>query len=270
MNVLDYVLLGILAAFMVRGYMTGFFFQVLQIVGVVLAFFLAVKFHTDLAATRALSGAREHSQTAAQVISFLVIFFAVAAVASVFSSLLSGKARKKHLKSGDSLLGALLGLGKGVLLLGGVALGLQEWRLPRGAIAPLTAEERVDDWVTESVLVPRLTDGCLAIVAMIPQRSREEVARVYDKHRRILNFNPPPPEKVEAGAGALDGSPTEESRIDRESNEAAELLDLGTLWRLNREASRASSRPVPSSGKLEEYENRWETERAEDATERGP
>jgi membrane protein required for colicin V production len=243
-NPLDYVLIGLLAVFVIWGYVKGFFRQILQIVAIAAAFFLAARYHAAAAEWGVLSGVRERSPQSASVIAFLCILFASGAAGSIIASWLGKKLQNVHLRSGDGLLGAFLGLGKGVLILGGISLGLKQWKFPEGAGVPSELQKGAEGLITTSVLVPRLADGCLALVDLIPRETREEVTRNYNEQRRRMQLNPP--------SGAADGAAGQKlqpgDEIAGTRSGVRELfsgggVDLGSLSRQLREDA---ARPVPS------------------------
>lgn len=256
MNVLDYILLAILLVFLARGYSKGFVYQVLQISGVILAFIVASRFHPVLAGSEALSGVRERSDTAALVLAFIAIFFVVAAVASVIAVQVSQRASKLQIHGANAMLGALTGLAQGVLLLGGASLGLKEIGFPGGAV-PLTPPSAVaqgKQLITDSVLVTPLAEGCLALVALIPQRSREEIMDHFRLYGEILtpeDSTAPENSEVTDGTGPTDSASTYAERrrarkeaarkfqpvtsLDAQPPPRPRMPDLGTLWKLSRE-----------------------------------
>ena len=71
MNPLDYFLIASLLGFLIYGYMKGFLRQVLLLIAIGLSFFLAARYHADLAATDFMSGLRENSESVALVSAFV-------------------------------------------------------------------------------------------------------------------------------------------------------------------------------------------------------
>ena len=238
LNILDYVLLAGLLGFGVFGFVKGFFKQALVIAGLGLAFFLASKYHTNVAEMNFLSSVRERSESVALVGSFLAILFAVAALSSVIATLIGRRISRLSIGSGDRWLGSFLGLVIGAVVLGGVTLGLKEWEY--GAVGDIP--EEADGFIAESALVPFLSDVCLTLVALVPQESRDEAQRIYEERFRHGNDDPVilPPEVVKSNNPGTSG-----------------LLSIGIQRSLFRKVSEESesARAVPagaqSEGKVE-------------------
>lgn len=187
MNPLDYFLIASLIGFLIYGYMKGFVRQVLLLIAIGLSFFLAARYHADLAAADLMGGLREKSESVALVSAFVGILFVAAALTSIAVTFVSRKMKNKEFSAGDRWLGALMGLLVGVILLGGFAVGLKEWQSPDGAIGttiPKDVQNQAEGLVAESVLIPKLADACLALVNLIPQDGQDELLEEYERIRR--------------------------------------------------------------------------------------
>jgi uncharacterized membrane protein required for colicin V production len=280
LNILDYVLLAILVFFVFSGFRRGFLWQLISIAGVVGAFILAGRYHAPLAETGIFAGIREKSAQGALITSFLGIFIAISLVTGFIASWIGRKLEERGFGSYDKLFGAILGGAKAVLLLGGAAVGLQQYGLPEGATVPIDLQKKTDSWIAGSYLVPRLSQGCFAIIELIPRAERDEIAEFYAKHKEIFSGKDDesekgpdgtakkPPEglvnsltdgtKPAAGTSpspastAADGATRKLDPITRIAGESnsGRLPDLGSLRRFQTEFRDASL--VPSSAKEDE------------------
>ena len=193
LNWVDFVLLGFLLAFVVAGYRRGFLRQVLGIAGIAVAFVAAAKLTTPLANHRAFDELRESYIDAPFVLSYIAIFAASAAFASVVVQLLTRRVPEREaLRPADSMLGALFGAAKGILLLGGLSIGLLQWH----DIGEVMA-------FRESAIAPRLADGCRSLVLLIPERERIRLRGEVERVEATLQLDPPPenPRGASPGGG---------------------------------------------------------------------
>jgi len=273
-NVLDYVLLALLLIFLVSGYRKGFLWQALAIVGVCVSFFVAARFHTPLAETSVFDSFRERSPSLALVVSFVGIFFILVAVTSLLTRTIGRKVKKESTRDLDKWLGALLGTAKGVILLGGIGLAFQEWGFEEGAAIPAEFQEKGEGLVRESLLVPMLTDGCFAMIDLMPTGAKQEIAEVFDTE--IFTGKKTPidesssPDKLTASNKAADGDTilkptglkptglvagsstgatgTEEVVTEKK----IPLLDLGSLRNVRAPQAQIPDKPVPATSKIED------------------
>ena len=263
-NAVDYVLLAVLGAFLIYGYMKGFLRQVLLFIGIGVSFFLASRYHVALAESNFLESLRESNETVALVVCFVGILFVSAAITSIVASLIGRSFRTATGAGGDRWLGALLGVGVGAVLLGGVAVGIREWKAPDGALGIPSAEAGeaggFSDLVAQSLLLPHFADVCLFVVDKIPKEQREELIAVYDDHIKVMKTTKP---AVESSTGnpvsdftnSLTAAPRESaSKIAiaaKNERTNGKLLDLGALRTLVRNQEEEAA-PAPASAKLEE------------------
>lgn len=203
LNWIDYTLLAVLLAFIVTGYLKGFVRQVLQIAGIVAAFFLAARFTPAAARLKLFDGLRQHNADAPYVISYIALFTAAAAAASVLVHLWARWfSSQKTLRPADSLFGGLLGGVKGVLLLGGVCIGLLEWK----GIEEVAAFK-------QSVIAPKMAEGCRSLVFLIPEDERQEIQEFNQAAREKIKSHLPPgilhldPGASPEGPGAVPAPP---------------------------------------------------------------
>jgi uncharacterized membrane protein required for colicin V production len=238
-----------LAAFVIYGYFKGFARQVLLLLGIGASFFLASKYHSTLAEASLLSGLREHSETVALVAAFLGIFFVSSMLLGALASLIGRKARSWKVGAADRWLGAALGAVIGVFVLGGIALGLKEWQFPEGAVGRVISEstrEKAEGLVTDSILVPPLTEACLDLVAFLHDK-REDVAQMAEEKPAV------PDDSLASHAGAKE----EESKAATPTPPRSRLLDLGTRHKMHSketavESAATSTAPTTNDAKPEE------------------
>lgn len=237
MNTLDYTLIAALAVFFIYGYFKGFARQVLLLIGIGVSFFLASRYHTALAETSFLSNLREHSETATLVVTFLGIFFLSSMFLCALASSIGEKARSLKIGTADRWLGAALGGVIGVFLLGGIALGLKEWQFPEGAagkVIPESTRQKAEGLVTDSVLVPTLTEACLELIAFIHEK-REEAIEILEKK----------PDVTDDSLTSYSSANKEESKTPTPPPTQSRPLDLGA--RHERSAEEARVKPAEAS-----------------------
>ncbi len=245
MNPLDYVLIGVLLFCLIAGYIKGFLAQLLQILAIIASFLLASRFHVAVAENSLFETMRRHSPSAAQVTAFLGIFFVVGAILSVLTSMVAKRFQNEHMKAGDRWLGALFSTAKGALILGGIALGLQEWKFPSGVAIPADQQAAAEGLVTSSKLVPRLAETCLVLVDMIPAAQRQEIRDMVRERRLHLD-------RPTSGGQIVTTTPNEsKSKTEEEAKDGPKsiLLPLGELRRLTQRKEDGDAKPVPSSAK---------------------
>jgi membrane protein required for colicin V production len=114
MNWMDGVILALLARFNFAAFTAGFIREVVTIVSALLGVVLAGLFYEGLADD---IGTFIDSERAARIVSFLVIFGAVAVAGQVAAMLLKETASLLMLGTFDHLAGAVFGLAKGVVII---------------------------------------------------------------------------------------------------------------------------------------------------------
>lgn len=126
MNVIDIVLLVILVVFILLGFRKGLLKEVVSIIGLVVAFWAAMRF------TKAAAGlVPKHSLPAREAVAFLVILVGVFLLFQLMGFLLRKLIRASPLAILDRLGGVALGLLKGGLLLSLCLLVLTLAPLPK-------------------------------------------------------------------------------------------------------------------------------------------
>ena len=179
MNWVDYVMLGVLAAFLIYGVTRGFLRQILGIVGVVAALLLAAYFAPSFAEASFFDGLRERNPNLPRMAAYIGIFVGAAVLLGIVTSFITRSSPRREFKSTNSFLGAVLGALQGVLILGGISIGLLEWDDPRA------------EPVKKSVLAPRLAEGCKAIVLLIPEKGREEIQEGFEQGKKNVEESLP-------------------------------------------------------------------------------
>ena len=270
MNALDYILLAILLLFVIFGYRRGFVWQALSIAGVIGAIFVAARYHASVAEMGILESIRSRSENAALVTAFVGIFILLTLITGFIVGKIGSRIQDKGLKSFDKTFGAVLGLAKGVLLLGGVAIAIQQFGLPEeNALVSEDARQRSEGFVADSLLVPKLAEGCLVVIEMIPEPARDQLATQYKKTIGVVKGDTA--DKTTGGSNPLDnlksgltaGDPPTETKNDTGTAELAPgtsgLLGLGARRAIHREMEEAGA--TPTGATLEELEEATEAEK---------
>ena len=226
MGLLDYVIIFVLIAFFGLGFWRGFVSQALGLVAIAAAFYLAVHFHVELSQAGAIRKINARSPSAALVVAFMIIFFPTVAVGSIAARLIGNRIQRTILNGADRWLGGAIGLVKAAMLLGAVALGLQEWGLRQGAAVPPDPEEIADgNLIVRSRLIPYFAEWFVAGMQLIPQSAREQVER-FVKHEAQTHF----------GLAADETVPPGSSQEPATLPESSQHSDLATVMRQYREA----------------------------------
>jgi len=112
MNILDYIVIGILAFALVRGFARGLILEVAAVLGLLAGFVMAAQYHSALAdVLRSRFPSLSHAVFLGYALVFLAAWLAVALLGLLASKL----ARALLLGWADRLLGAAVGLFKGFL-----------------------------------------------------------------------------------------------------------------------------------------------------------
>jgi len=161
-NWLDIVLLIILLLSFILGLIKGFVKQIVGIVAVVVGLILAAMYYHHV--SRLLIRAFVSEQWS-HLVAFLIVFLVVLAVGSLVGFLVS-KLMVGPLKFFDHFLGAVLGLGKGILICGVIVIGMlvfpvSKEALMKSSIAPYCY------WLTKGM------------VQVIPTELKEKFKETY-------------------------------------------------------------------------------------------
>lgn len=131
MNALDYTLIAVLVVSITVGVVRGAIREVVNILAWVVAFILARTFAADLA----VHFAQWMSEPAYRVaLAWLAIFLAVLVIAGLLASLVSELVRKLGLGGLDRLLGAAIGVARGLLVVLVLTLIAGMTTLPQSAL----------------------------------------------------------------------------------------------------------------------------------------
>lgn len=154
MAAVDWILVAVLAASMVIGLWRGLVFEVLSLLGWVVAFVLAQWFAADVGGHLPMGESGEGARYAA---GFVLVFIAAAFAAGLVASLLRKLVSTVGLRPVDRTLGAAFGLVRGALLLLAAAVVVE------------TTSLRESAWWTESQAAPYLHAALTGIKPALPE-----------------------------------------------------------------------------------------------------
>ena len=154
MNELDYAIIVVMLVSFCIGAWRGAIRETINIVGWVVAFFLAHAFSATLAPYIADWMAESVYRS---VVAWIVIFVAVLIFAALLASLLSELVRKLGLSGLDRILGAIVGLLRGALVVIVLALAAGMTKFPESAL-----------W-KNATLTPQIEVAALYARALLPQ-----------------------------------------------------------------------------------------------------
>lgn len=154
MNVADIVILGILLVSVLIGLFRGLVGEVLSLVRWIAAFWVASVFGAQVGQ---LYGPWLHEPEARIVAGSITCFVAVLIVAGLITWLVRRVLSFSHLRAGDSLLGMLFGLARGLLLVTFGVLMLGFTPVPRQAA-----------WWQQSQLIPPFVNGAAWLAGALP------------------------------------------------------------------------------------------------------
>ncbi|MEK6600783.1 MAG: CvpA family protein, partial [Candidatus Binatota bacterium] len=145
MNIIDPVLLVLLALFAVRGYFKGLFRESFSLLGLVVGFMVAVRYDEPVATL--WSDYWKISLIAVRALTFVGLFFAIYFVFSIAGWLLHRSSKFLFLRTANRVGGIVLGMGKGAAILALIIFFLLSF-----PFIPQKAKQKID----ESYLVPPL------------------------------------------------------------------------------------------------------------------
>jgi membrane protein required for colicin V production len=169
MSVADWIILAVLAISVIGAAVEGFFHAALHLAGLVVGFLLAAWQYHRLAEWFA---PHLKSPWFGDIAAFLIIFFAVLIVAGFAGRLAQWLMKKAGLSTIDRVLGAVLGLVRGVLVVAIVLIAM-------AAFAP------AEKWLAESELAPYFLVGGRAAVWLAPSELRQRFYQGLDYLRRV-------------------------------------------------------------------------------------
>ena len=115
LNILDLILVILFLLFIINGYKDGFIEQISVILGIVISFYFAIRFYPEMEVL--LVPYFDIPQRLLEFISFALIFIILNILIHLLAEGLKSILDLLFLKSLDQLMGAFLGLIKGVLIL---------------------------------------------------------------------------------------------------------------------------------------------------------
>jgi len=174
MNWVDYVMLGLLALFLVYGFSRGFVRQILGITGILGGLYLATRYALELAGADFFKGMRERSPVLTEIAAYLAIFLLVTTASALLIALIWRFFPRGELRATDSFLGGVLGAIQGILVLGGISIGLINWESPSA------------DPVKESLLAHKFARGCQALVSLIPEEGQRKIQEKFQESKRTV------------------------------------------------------------------------------------
>jgi membrane protein required for colicin V production len=165
----------------------GFFFEMFSLAGVVLGYLLAAWEYTRVAP---LIEPYVKTPWVANLVAFLVIFLAVALLASAIGRVVRATVKEVGLRWFDRLLGAVFGLARGLLVVMVIAL----------ALASFTPESAV---LSNSRLAPYLLVAARAAVWLAPTQVRMQFRAGMDTLSGLRkDGKPSPADKKDSAAPA--------------------------------------------------------------------
>ena len=169
MSVADWIILAFLAFSVIGAAIEGFFHEAFHLAGLVVGYLLAAWQYPRLAEWFA---PHLKSPWIGEIAAFLIIFFAVL-IASGFAGRTARWVMKKAgLNTIDRILGAVLGLLKGVLV---VAI----------VLTALTAFAPAEKWLARSQLAPYFLVGGRAAIWLAPSELRQRFYQGLDYLRHV-------------------------------------------------------------------------------------
>ena len=168
MSIADWIILGFLVFSVIGAAMEGFFREAFGLAGLVVGYLLAAWQYHRLANWFA---PHLKSPWLGEIAGFLIIFFAVLLVAGVAGQIARWAMRKAGLSTIDRILGAVLGLLRGVLIVAVVLTAM-------AAFAPAAK------WLEGSELAPYFLVGGRAAIWLAPSELRHRFYQGLDYMRQ--------------------------------------------------------------------------------------
>jgi len=167
MSIADWIILGFLVVSVIGAASEGFFHEAFRLAGLVVGYLLAAwQYH------RLANWFTPHlkSPWLGEIAGFLIIFFAVLIVAGIAGRIARWAMKKAGLSSIDRMLGAVLGLLRGVLVVAVVLTAM-------AAFAPAAK------WLARSQLAPYFLVGGRAVIWLAPSELRHRFYQGLDYMR---------------------------------------------------------------------------------------
>jgi membrane protein required for colicin V production len=169
MSIADWIILGFLVFSVIGAAIEGFFHEAFKLAGLVVGYLLAAWQYHRLANWFA---PHLKSLWLGEIAGFLIIFFAVLIVAGLAGRIARGVMRKAGLRTIDRILGAVLGLLRGVLVVAVVLTAM-------AAFAPAAK------WLAGSELAPYFLVGGRAAIWLAPSELRHRFYQGLDYLRQV-------------------------------------------------------------------------------------
>jgi membrane protein required for colicin V production len=169
MGIADWIILGFLVLSVIGAAIEGFFHEAFKLAGLVLGYLLAAWQYHSVADWFA---PHLKSLWLGEIAGFLIIFFAVLIVAGIAGQISRWAMRKAGLSTVDRVLGALLGLLRGVLVVAVVLTAM-------AAFAPAAR------WLEGSELAPYFLVGGRAAIWLAPPELRHRFYQGLDYMRQV-------------------------------------------------------------------------------------
>src|ERR1039458_3425290 len=169
MSIADWIILGFLVFSVTAAAIEGFFHEAFKLAGLVVGYLLAAwQYH------RVADWFAPHlkSPWLGEIAGFLIIFFAVLIVAGIAGQIAGWAMRKAGLSTIDRILGAVLGLLRGVLVVAVVLTAMS-------AFAPAAK------WLAGSELAPYFLVGGRAAIWLAPSELRHRFYQGLDYIRQV-------------------------------------------------------------------------------------
>jgi membrane protein required for colicin V production len=168
MSIADWIILGFLVFSVIGAAMEGFFFEAFKLAGLAVGYLLAAWQYQRLADWFA---PHLKSPWLGEIAGFLIIFFAVLLVAGIAGRIARWAMKKAGLSSLDRVLGAVLGLLRGILVVAIVLTAV-------AAFAPAAK------WLDGSELAPYFLVGGRASIWLAPPELRHRFYQGLDYMRQ--------------------------------------------------------------------------------------
>lgn len=169
MSVADWIILGFLVVSVAGAAIEGFFHEAFKLAGLVLGYLLAAWQYHSVADWFA---PHLKSPWLGEIAGFLIIFFAVLMIAGVAGQIARWAMKKAGLTTVDRLLGAVLGLVRGVLVVAIVLTAM-------AAFAPAAK------WLEGSQFAPYFLVGGRAAIWLAPPELRQRFYQGLDYMRQV-------------------------------------------------------------------------------------
>jgi membrane protein required for colicin V production len=169
MSIADWIILGFLVFSVIAAAIEGFFREAFKLAGLVVGYLLAAWQYQRLAARFA---PHLKSPWVGEMAGFFIIFLAVLLVAGFAGQFARWVMKKAGLSTIDRMLGALLGLSKGILVVAIVLMAV-------------TAFEPAADWLAGSELAPYFLVGGRAAIWLAPPELRHRFYQGLDYMRQV-------------------------------------------------------------------------------------